>query len=205
MTTTRLVLIFAVASCLGVEEGQTQATFDFRNYNAAASINAPVFDSDGSPLASYRYLAVLYGGPTQDSLTPATWSGQPVYSEFLVGPVQGYFQGKEAMVANVPELGEAWLQVRAWDTRLGATYEEVSSLGVGGYGESNLLFLMGGGGAVEPQPLVGLQSFSLHAVVPEPSTCVLASLGAVLVACSLRGGRGQPNNAVEATAATPRR
>jgi hypothetical protein len=71
------------------------------------------------------------------------------------------------------------VQVRAWDARLAATYEEVVTLGIGGYGQSVLLHLTSGNLNVPtlPAPLVGLQSFSLLPVIPEPSTWALLALG----------------------------
>ena len=77
--------------------------------------------------------------------------------------------------------GYAWLQVRAWDARLGGTYEEVMGLGIGGYGESPLFYARGNSPfadpPIPPAPLIGLQSFSLRPVVPEPGTWMLLTLG----------------------------
>ena len=81
-------------------------------------------------------------------------------------------------VNNVLPGQEAWLQVRAWDARLGSTYEAVVALGIGGYGQSNLFYAesggIGGGVPTLPAPLIGLQSFSL---VPEPNAVVLVLFG----------------------------
>ena len=58
--------------------------------------------------------------------------------------------------------GYAWLQVRAWDARLGATYEEVMALGIGGYGESPLFYAQGSNPfktlPEAPAPFIGLGS-----------------------------------------------
>jgi len=65
------------------------------------------------------------------------------------------------------------LQVRAWDARLGSTYEEVSARGIDGYGESPLFYAQGNGispNGVLPAPLIGLRSFSLR-----PALAVLIS------------------------------
>jgi hypothetical protein len=96
----------------------------------------------------------------------------------------GYFLSTTSYlsVLAVPPNGFAWLQVRAWDARLGATYEEVAGLAVGGYGESPLFYAQGGNPLISPPgnpgPLIGLQSFSLRPIVPEPSTWALLALGA---------------------------
>lgn len=153
-----------------------QSTFTFSNYEPPAGIDAPVFDAFGNRLAGNNYVAVLYGGPTGDSLQLATAelgtaSMSPVI--FLDGQFAGYFaRGGWVEIRNVPRGGSAWLQVRAWDVRLGTTYEDAAALGTGGYGESGLFRAMGGGegGGVPspPGPLVGLQSFSLRPIA-EPS------------------------------------
>ncbi len=74
----------------------------------------------------------------------------------------------------------AWLQVRAWNTSLGSTYEQVAALGLGGYGESSLLYLQGGNPNAEPpigpHLLIGLQPFSLRSI-PEPTVWQLCVIG----------------------------
>jgi hypothetical protein len=80
----------------------------------------------------------------------------------------GYLEIRTAIGFELP-----WLQVRAWDSRLGRSYEEVVSLGLGGYGESDLFQKFGGGFPALPEPLIGLQSFSLRPVIPEPSSALL--------------------------------
>ena len=55
----------------------------------------------------------------------------------------GYFQTRVVDITTVPCGDFAWLQIRAWNARLGATYEEVVSLGIGGYGESNIFYANG--------------------------------------------------------------
>jgi len=108
----------------------------------------------------------------------------------------GYFFSTESFLA-VPSTatgggGYAWLQVRAWDARIGSTYEEVAALGIGGYGESPLFYAPGGDPfvipATPPGPLIGLQSFSLRPV-PEPSTWALLALGGLVLGWTVRQQR----------------
>jgi hypothetical protein len=161
--------------------GLAQATFGFFNYVASVGLDAPVFDSEGNRVFGTNYLAVLYGGPSVDSLQLATdgnssMDPQPIIR--IINGQAGYFgQGGFVTIDNVPSGGYAWLQVRAWDARLGATYEDVARLGLGGFGESSLFYTYGGdliATGRPSQPLRGLQSFSL---VPEPSTWALLAAG----------------------------
>ncbi len=72
---------------------------------------------------------------------------------------------------------------------MGGTYEEVAALGLGGYGESPLFYAQGGtplGLPGPPGPLIGLESFSLRAVVPEPSTWALLALGGAFLGWATR-------------------
>ena len=156
-----------------------QSTFEFDNFVPTSSIDAPIFDAQGVPLAGSDYLAELFGGVATNSLARAISFGSRVMVSFLTGPGAGYFQVAFVEIPSVPGNGLAWLQVKAWDARLGATYEEVASRGLGGYGESSLFFAQGGSSGPNPTlpgPLLGLQSFSLREVVPEPSAALLLLL-----------------------------
>ena len=173
-----------------------QSTFIFRNLQSNAGLDAPVFDSEGNGLGEPNYAAVLYGGPSPDSLVIA-WDGIGEFTSHPMPPVRfsymplgrsGYFSyfGLQpgVVIPNVIPGGSAWLQVRAWDLRLGATYEQVASLGIGGYGESGLFYADGGDPTVQgalPAPLIGMESFSLRVVIPEPSPALLLLLGLPLL------------------------
>ncbi len=173
-----------VITILWVQCAFGQATFLFWNYVPSYGIDAPVFDAAGNRLSGSHYVAVLYGGPTPDALVLARGgaaSMAPVPFIRTYNGQVGYFaEGEAAMFLTVPGLGFAWLQVRAWDLRLGQTYDEVASLGLGGYGQSSLFLAQGGdAGSLTPaRPLVGLESFSL---VPEPSTWALLALGTGII------------------------
>lgn len=161
-----------------------QSTFIFQNYDPYAGIDAPVFDANGVRLSGTNYAAELWGGVASDSLSPTLdfISGQRLMLPFEPGLAAGYFFSTASMtVWAAPGNGFAWVQVRAWDARVGATYEDVLARGLGGYGESSLLYIEGGNPLgmppTVPRPLTGLESFSLRPVIPEPSTWTLLALG----------------------------
>jgi hypothetical protein len=124
----------------------------------------------------------LYGGGTQDSLRPVI---NILYGtrEILSLAAPGYFRSGSGFlsVVGVPAGGWAWLQVNVWDSGLGASFEDAVTRGMGGYGQSALFYAQGGY-PIEPLPtppgfLIGLQSFSVLAVVPEPAVWLLLTGG----------------------------
>ena len=154
-----------------------QSIFAMRNYNPLA--DAPVYDALGIPLAGNKYLVELWGGVTVNSLTPlpAYTSGTRNIVPFLD---DGYFLGGIDLLDTPVPGGWGWLQVRAWEARLGDTYDEAVAKGMGGFGESNVFYAKGGDPTLlpptPPGELIGLQSFSLRAI-PEPSGASLLLLG----------------------------
>jgi len=114
--------------------------------------DAPVYDSLGIPLAGMQYRAELWGAATPDSLTPLVDIDRGFMRVIVPFDDGGYFSSGTSYlsVRTVPPFGFAWLQVRAWDARLGATYEEVAGLALGGYGESPLFYAQGGNPLISP-------------------------------------------------------
>ena len=163
---------------------RAQSKFELANHRLPG-VNAPVFNSLGIPLAGSNYLAELWGGATPDLLTPLVLIDRNNSREIVPFLSGGYFiptaTSDNLCVLEVNPGGFAWLQVRAWDARLGSTYEEVLASGLGGYGESNEFYALGGNPFAVPLELpgslIGLQSFNLRQVVPEPSAAALLGLG----------------------------
>jgi hypothetical protein len=154
------------------------------NYDPWHGVNAPVYDAEGTPLAGANYLAELWGGVSTNSLAPLLDINRGYSRLILPFNDRGHVNSASAWlsVLDVPPGGWAWLQMRAWDARIGPTYEEVVALGWGGYGQSMPFYAQGGDPTVPPPvppgDLIGLQSFSLLPVVPEPSTwALLACVG----------------------------
>ena len=163
--------------------GQGSASYIFRNHVASGlypiGVDAAVFDATGKPLSVADWRAELYGGLTANSLAPVA-DEQTMALAIAVFTSPGYFNGGPDVVVNgVPEVGWAWLQVKVWNVELGTTFEEAASQNRGGYGQSSLFYAQGGGASVLqlPQPLIGLQSFTVLQVVPEPATWGLLALG----------------------------
>lgn len=188
-----LNILVALNLSLGCS-GWAQSSFELANQHSPV-VNAPVFDAQGAPLAGPNFVAELWGGVTADSLSPLVDIDQGFRREMAPFISPGYFFSPSGYlsVLTVPPAGFAWLQVRVWDRRLGANYEDVAGLAIGGYGESPLFYAQGGVPVITPAslpgPLIGLQSFSLRPVVPEPSTCALLALGGTAVCWAARRQR----------------
>jgi hypothetical protein len=193
-----LIIVSIALSLTAIHPAFGQSSFAFRNYYPP-NVDAPVLDSQGVRLEGPNYAAELWGSATPDSLTPVLTfvSMQRVILRFLSGGGAGYVIdpegrpfGDQLTVLQVPPYsGLAWLQVRSWDLRLGVTYEDAVARGLGGYGESPLFSAHGSDPRDllgTPAPLVGLQSFSLIPVVPEPTTWALLALGGIAVWLGLR-------------------
>jgi hypothetical protein len=187
---TIILLALAVLTLLFAPRTHGDSIFLLSNFEQNL-VNAPVFDAAGVPLEGPNFLAELWGGITPESLVPAI---SHAVGDRLIIPfdIQGYFEdGREAQVPSLVNGGYAWLQVRAWDARLGPTYEEVAALDMGGYGESSPFYAQGkhpGDMLGTPAPLIGLESFSLRAV-PEPATWTFLALGGAGVVWAARRKR----------------
>src|SRR6185437_2423891 len=121
----------------------------------------PVFDADGTTLLSgSEYVAQLYAGPDLASLRPV---GQP--TPFQGGYNAGIFVPETLTLGNVAPGSNAVVQVRAWDTAFGPSYEAARAMG-GRFGKSQIFQVAAGGGGSSPADLQGLQSFSLEAGLP---------------------------------------
>ena len=143
--------------------GGGQIRFANQSYDSyGTNVDAPVFDIDGTThLNGSNYVAQLYAGSSLGLLRPA---GQP--SAFKGGFGAGYFFPQFVTLPAVPPGSNAIVQVRAWDARMGSSYEEARATGAR-FGKSGLLTVMAGGGLMLPTDLDGLQSFSLQAGMPQ--------------------------------------
>jgi hypothetical protein len=123
---------------------------------------APVLDADGiTAITGPDYVAQLYAGPELALLRP---TGAPTPFTSPIG--KGFFQEQTVVLPTVAPGSNAFLQIRVWQASKGASYEEARALG-GKFGRSEVLQLIAGNEPGAPQVLVGLQSFSLQAGLPQ--------------------------------------
>ncbi len=150
----------AVGGCYG--------TVSFSNKSSSAGINAPFYDYQAIRLAGPSYVAQLYWGTEETSLSPI--------GDAVPFKTNGYFVSG---VRNLPNMAglPAWVQVRAWAVAGGNSYEEAKDAGA--YtGVSNVLYLPRTGDPCANPPTTPADLFGLKFMgIPEPSTYALIMLG----------------------------
>ena len=179
-----VLLALTVAACMA-GRALGQGWVELINYSLE---DAPVYDVDGATrLARPAFLAQLYAAAPGNVLQPV---GYPV--PFLSGEMAGYLQPESIAVPDVPPAATALVQVVAWRASDGTTFAAANHLG-GHVGESaTLAIVLGCPGpppGCQPSDLRGLQSFSLHVVVPEPSVFALSLRGGAVLALGRRWRR----------------
>lgn len=157
-----------------------QGTVNFAN-RIPGTVDARVlYDTGGGVTtpADGQFVAQLYGGAPGGALAAV---GNPIVFRSNSDAAKGYWVGEARTIAGVAENGSAQVQVVAWASALGATYEAAKAAGQGGWGASSTITVTTGGGLTPPQALVGLQGFTIATIVPEPSIAALGLLGAGLL------------------------
>lgn len=157
-----------------------QGTVNFSN-RIPGTVDARVqYDTGGGVLtpADGRFVAQLYASAPGGTLAAV---GDPIVFRSNSDAAKGYWVGDARTIPGVAENGSAQVQVRAWATSLGSTYEAAMATGQGGIGSSATITVTSGGGLTPPQALVGLQGFTISTIVPEPSIAALGLLGAGLL------------------------
>jgi len=145
--------------------------------NFAPGVDAPVTNAMAAPAvraSGSGFQAQVYIGPAgTTSASALTTNGVGgTTTPFQSGAGAGYFLGGARTIEGFAAASVITVQVRAWATSAGANWESA----VLGRGESNLIQVTLGGGALPPANLVGLQGFNVIAV-PEPSSIALGLLG----------------------------
>lgn len=167
-------VLLAVLALTGVT-AFGQGTVLFNNRYPANSIDAPVFQGSlsGAKLDGSLFMGQLYAGVDKGALTAI---GVPV--AFRTGAGAGYITGGDIAVPGIAPGAAAWVQLRAWETAKGSSFEASSA--AGGFAGSSVAVQINLGGTGTPpgpgQSITGLQSFAVT-VIPEPSTIALGLLG----------------------------
>jgi hypothetical protein len=156
-------------------------------YDAPVFINCTGLKAFGLPNFGVGplFMVQLYAGATPNNLLPV---GQPL--PFLSGADAGYWNAEAVTINTVDANGNAYVQVRGWETQPASDYPfagtwEAAFNGVNSIGESALITVKPAIDPDLPATLVGLTSFGLfpplvgNSCVPEPSIMLLAVLGSV--------------------------
>jgi len=134
----------------------------------------------GPLLNGANYAFEVWVGPLSavDSTALTLFASTTFRTSTGVGLPAGLVNGATAQVAGITPGNAAKFQIRAWDTTSGASYDLASIHGATGLITSQPLGGIDAGGNIVPTPATtGWSSFNIY-VVPEPSTFVLAGLGA---------------------------
>ncbi|MBI5387580.1 MAG: immunoglobulin domain-containing protein [Verrucomicrobia bacterium] len=176
---------FSSGAVLNVESW-VGGTVSFMNY--AGTNSAWIYDVDCSTrLAGPAYLAQLYAGPDESSMT-AIGAAAPFGSGLQVG----LFNGGIRYISTVAPTGLATVQVKAWDSASGSTYEQAQTAG-GKAGASPIFTVRTGGGLMPPSRLVGLEGFCLS-VTSAPPQVAAAKLVARPAAPAVLTALGSPRD-----------
>jgi hypothetical protein len=151
-----------------------QGTVNFAN--GATGLNAQDFLSDGTTPITSAYTAVLFAGPTAGSLA------QIASVSYAASPA-GYFFGGSQTIGSIGAGGTAFIQIYAFltaDTSLATAMTDGGTL-ANQWGSSSVFSVTTGNPTTTPAglpaTLIGLTSFNLNSVVPEPATLALMGLG----------------------------
>lgn len=174
--------LLTIAACLAIAAtAMGQGTVNFANRVTTAGINAPIYMPDGTTPAGSSIVAQLWAGTSADSLSPV---GAAVTLINSGGNPTGFFVGGSREIPGItPAGGAAFVQVRAWE----ATYSDYATAAATPnalVGQSAVLNLAATGNPTASPPglpvnMLGLTSFNLTTVIPEPATLALLGLGAL--------------------------
>jgi hypothetical protein len=115
MKSLALVLIFLLSPLAA----QAQGTVQFRNFEAATGLNAPVFRNLSSlqssiPVSGTNFMAELLAGPSVTNMQSIA------VTPFLSGAQAGYFDGGVQSIPGVPSGSNAYVAVHVWAARTGS-------------------------------------------------------------------------------------
>jgi hypothetical protein len=174
------LLITVALALAAVVQTNAQGLVDFRN-RITGTLDQPVFMTDGTTrVGEANYVAQLWYAATETgSYAPVAGAA----SVFRTGTGAGYWNAgadSTRTLAGIVAGTTAWLQVRVWNSTLGADYATAAAAGPGSFFGTSANFSVTAGGTppvgapLTPAAMLGFTSFSL---VPEPSTIALGVLG----------------------------
>lgn len=99
-------------------------------YFDTATNNAAAYDVDGVTRLNSNYLAQIYAGASPGILRPVSSA-----IRFINGTGAGYIRGVTRQIPDVVPGQDVYIQIRAWESALGASYEQARAAG-GKYGFS---------------------------------------------------------------------
>lgn len=174
------------SACPTCEKSGNTAT----NGRPIAPIPAGTQTYGGTPISGTGFTAAIWGvNSTAADAALRDPASQPLSAvPFRVSTqpsIQGFWENTVATVANVPGGGSerAKFIIRVWDNKGGTitSWSQVLADNSIARGESSIFTVnasLGLAPSITPPNLVGLESFQLHTVVPEPSVIALGVLGA---------------------------
>jgi hypothetical protein len=177
-------LVLFVATAIACAAAYGQGTVNFNNRVPGDNIDVPCM-YQGARIEGDAFVAQLWAAAPGGTLAPV---GPAI--PFRTGAGAGYLlttasdanpDGALRTIPGVAAGGTAEVVIRVWATSLGSSWEEVVAAGLGGYGESATLSIETGGGLNPPANLIGLTSFDILPIVPEPTIAALGILGAGLL------------------------
>ena len=172
-----LVACLISVSCASAVYGQAFTPFvDFNNHSTyQMAADRDVYAPDGiTPLVGTQYMAQLYYGIDEGSLQPVTAAPARFRdpAEIAMNPIlAGTWRGGTRVLTGFAAGQVATLQVRAWDSTGGATWENASWRGQ----SAPFTYHVPPAGPGFFEYIEGFRSFAL---VPEPEVLGLSAIGA---------------------------
>lgn len=164
LTRLSTLVVFTMGASLVL--AQDGGTVRFSNRYLNELVDAPFFDQNSERLDE-KYMAQLYAWSAEKGFLPV---GSPI-PFFSQEAKKGYFNGGYADVYFIEPLSPVWVQVRAWFSETGATFEEAALAGAW-TGASNFVYLPMTGGRGEPpyvpKPMIGLKYPGAPIIVQQP-------------------------------------
>lgn len=170
------LLLLAISSLVAIG-AHAQGTLNFATLGGGGGGLVQALTRDGTAgnalATGAAYAAMLYCGPASalpSELSTNGVSGAP--APFNVGGQAGYFTGGARIITGFAPGATVTLQIRAWATASGNSWEAASIKG-----ESVAFqFVLGSGPPATPPNLTPLHGTAIT-LVPEPSSIALGLLG----------------------------